>query len=254
MKHDLKLPVRIARHRALRLAGPGGAGRNVLPAMTVYSPERRQPGARPGPSRCRYRRCGTSRSSTSSPATMAEAQADVTMRGDTFENTGHADRAPSRSSIPQTGHYLTELPIAPAMLGAPSDPDRCRARASDALNSTGGARWTTTGARIREDAFAFSWPWAPTASSARKSTRASPAPGPDAPGGRRRLGPFLRQRHRARRATSTLTAPTARAQWVTPARRRTSSPATRRASSAGPTSTLPSTPTRPRTCRPCSST
>jgi vitamin B12 transporter len=52
------------------------------------------------------------------PRNMAEAQSDVTIRGDTFENTGMQIGALSISD-PQTGHYLTELPIAPSMLGAP---------------------------------------------------------------------------------------------------------------------------------------
>ena len=52
------------------------------------------------------------------PRNMAEAQSDITIRGDTFENTGMQIGALSISD-PQTGHYLTELPIAPAMLGAP---------------------------------------------------------------------------------------------------------------------------------------
>ena len=49
---------------------------------------------------------------------MAEAQSDVTIRGDTFENTGLQVGALSIFD-PQTGHYLMELPVAPAMLGAP---------------------------------------------------------------------------------------------------------------------------------------
>ena len=49
---------------------------------------------------------------------LAEAQADVTLRGGTFENTGF--RLGALSIVdPQTGHYLAELPLAPAMLGAP---------------------------------------------------------------------------------------------------------------------------------------
>lgn len=50
---------------------------------------------------------------------LAEAQADVSIRGGIFENTGFRLGAVSVSD-PQTGHYLTELPFAPAMLGAPS--------------------------------------------------------------------------------------------------------------------------------------
>ena len=43
------------------------------------------------------------------PRNMAEAQSDVTIRGDTFENTGLQVGALSIFD-PQTGHYLTELP------------------------------------------------------------------------------------------------------------------------------------------------
>ncbi|HEY1792818.1 MAG TPA: TonB-dependent receptor [Opitutaceae bacterium] len=50
---------------------------------------------------------------------MAEAQADVTIRGDTFESTGLQVGALSILD-PQTGHYLMELPVAPAMLSPPA--------------------------------------------------------------------------------------------------------------------------------------
>ncbi len=49
---------------------------------------------------------------------LTEAQADVTIRGDIFENTGFRVGAVSVYD-PQTGHYYADLPIAPAMLGAP---------------------------------------------------------------------------------------------------------------------------------------
>jgi outer membrane receptor protein involved in Fe transport len=49
---------------------------------------------------------------------VAEAQSDVTIQGDIFENTGLQIGALSFFD-PQTGHYLEELPISPAMLGAP---------------------------------------------------------------------------------------------------------------------------------------
>lgn len=49
----------------------------------------------------------------------AEAQADVAIRGGTFENTGFSVGAVPLYD-PQTGHYFAELPVAPAMLGAPS--------------------------------------------------------------------------------------------------------------------------------------
>ncbi len=71
------------------------------------------------------------------PRNMAEAQSDVTIRGDTFENTGLQVGALSIFD-PQTGHYLTELPIAPAMLGAPRVLTGA-AHAADTMNSTGGA-------------------------------------------------------------------------------------------------------------------
>lgn len=47
---------------------------------------------------------------------LAEAQADVTIRGGIFENTGFRIGAASMLD-PQTGHYLAEIPVAPAMLG-----------------------------------------------------------------------------------------------------------------------------------------
>lgn len=49
---------------------------------------------------------------------MAEAQGDISIRGGIFENTGI--RVGSATLIdPQTGHYFTELPIAPEMLQGP---------------------------------------------------------------------------------------------------------------------------------------
>lgn len=49
---------------------------------------------------------------------FAEAQADVTIRGGIFENTGF--KLGSLAVFdPQTGHYFAELPVAPAMLGSP---------------------------------------------------------------------------------------------------------------------------------------
>ncbi|MDR1010306.1 MAG: TonB-dependent receptor [Opitutaceae bacterium] len=49
---------------------------------------------------------------------MGEAQADITIRGGIFENTGfRAGAVPLHD--PQTGHYSAEIPIAPAMLTAP---------------------------------------------------------------------------------------------------------------------------------------
>lgn len=49
---------------------------------------------------------------------LAEGQADVSIRGGVFENTGFKLGAFSVYD-PQTGHYLAELPVAPAMLSSP---------------------------------------------------------------------------------------------------------------------------------------
>lgn len=49
---------------------------------------------------------------------LTEAQADITIRGGIFENTGFRLGAFSLNA-PQTGHYLAENPVAPAMLGVP---------------------------------------------------------------------------------------------------------------------------------------
>lgn len=48
----------------------------------------------------------------------AEDQADVTIRGGIFENTGFRIGGADLFD-PQTGHYFAELPVAPAMLSAP---------------------------------------------------------------------------------------------------------------------------------------
>lgn len=48
----------------------------------------------------------------------AEGQADITLRGGIFENTGFRVGAVSLLD-PQTGHYLAEVPIAPVLLNAP---------------------------------------------------------------------------------------------------------------------------------------
>ena len=71
------------------------------------------------------------------PRNLAEAQSDVTIRGDIFENTGIQVGALSIFD-PQTGHYLTELPVAPAMLGAPAVVTGA-AHALETMNSTAGA-------------------------------------------------------------------------------------------------------------------
>ena len=49
---------------------------------------------------------------------LAEAQADVTLRGGTFEATGYRLGAVSLPD-PQTGHYTAEIPVAPALLSGP---------------------------------------------------------------------------------------------------------------------------------------
>ncbi len=49
---------------------------------------------------------------------MAEAQGDLSIRGGTFENTG-IQIGSATLLDPQTGHYTTELPIAPEMLSEP---------------------------------------------------------------------------------------------------------------------------------------
>ena len=49
---------------------------------------------------------------------LAEAQADVTIRGGIFENTGFKLGALSLYD-PQTGHYFAEIPVAPEMLTPP---------------------------------------------------------------------------------------------------------------------------------------
>jgi len=49
---------------------------------------------------------------------LAEGQSDVAIRGGVFENTGFKLGAVSLYD-PQTGHYFTEIPVAPAMLLSP---------------------------------------------------------------------------------------------------------------------------------------
>jgi len=50
---------------------------------------------------------------------IAEGQSDVTVRGGLFENTGFKLGA-STIMDPQTGHYVAELPVDPAMMSAPA--------------------------------------------------------------------------------------------------------------------------------------
>jgi vitamin B12 transporter len=107
-----------------------------LPAVTVYSPSvanQSPAGAFAMPvSALRYEPLVDNE-----PRNMAEAQSDVTIRGDTFENTGLQVGALSIFD-PQTGHYLMELPVAPAMLGAPEILTGA-GHAIETMNSTGGA-------------------------------------------------------------------------------------------------------------------
>lgn len=88
-----------------------------LPEVTVYSPRvaNQSPAASfamPG-SALRYEPLVDLQARN-----LTEAQADVTIRGGIFENTGVRLGAMSLLD-PQTGHYLAEIPVAPAMLGAP---------------------------------------------------------------------------------------------------------------------------------------
>jgi len=109
---------------------------SVLPALTVYSP-----------SVANQAPVGTFAMPVSAlsfeplvdiePRNLAEAQADVTIRGDTFENTGLQLGALSLFD-PQTGHYLMELPVAPAMLGAPQVLVGVP-QATQSMNATGGS-------------------------------------------------------------------------------------------------------------------
>jgi len=50
---------------------------------------------------------------------LAEGQSDVTVRGGVFENTGFKLGAVNVMD-PQTGHYVAELPVDPALMSAPS--------------------------------------------------------------------------------------------------------------------------------------
>ncbi|MBI4624994.1 MAG: TonB-dependent receptor [Verrucomicrobia bacterium] len=68
---------------------------------------------------------------------LAEGQADVTIRGGIFENTGFKLGA-STTLDPQTGHYFAEIPVAPAMLSAPEIVTGADLALS-ATNSTAGA-------------------------------------------------------------------------------------------------------------------
>ena len=74
---------------------------------------------------------------------IAEAQGDVSIRGGIFESTGVKIGAATLID-PQTGHYSTELPIAPEMLGNPKVLTGVD-NAYNSFNSTAGTlsyRWT----------------------------------------------------------------------------------------------------------------
>ncbi len=67
---------------------------------------------------------------------FAEGQADVTIRGGTFENTGFSVGALPIYD-PQTGHYSAELPVSPYLLGAP-EIRTGTAQAAAGFNATAG--------------------------------------------------------------------------------------------------------------------
>lgn len=71
------------------------------------------------------------------PRNFAEAQADITLRGGTFENTGIRLGALSLWD-PQTGHYFAEIPVSPALLSAPQIATGA-ALAAGSINATSGA-------------------------------------------------------------------------------------------------------------------
>jgi hypothetical protein len=67
---------------------------------------------------------------------FAEGQADVTIRGGTFENTGFSVGALPIYD-PQTGHYSAELPVSPYLLGVP-EVRTGAAQAATGFNATAG--------------------------------------------------------------------------------------------------------------------
>jgi hypothetical protein len=83
---------------------------------------------------------------------MAEAQADISIRGGTFENTGFSIGALPVYD-PQTGHYFAELPVAPAMLSAPTIRTGAEQAASGWNATAGGVAYGWS--RIREGAHGF---------------------------------------------------------------------------------------------------
>src|ERR1700690_834173 len=137
MKPVLAAWIRVSPARAALSPFPGAQGSvTSLPAVTVYSP-----------SVANQSPAGTFTMPVSAlryeplvdiePRNMAEAQSGVTIRGDPFENTGLKVGALSIFD-PQSGHYLMELPVAPAMLGAPGVLTGADL-AAGAMNATGGA-------------------------------------------------------------------------------------------------------------------
>ncbi len=114
---NLRLCVLLAGAAAITPALHAQAGTVTLPEMTIYSPRV----ANQSPT-------GTFAMPVSAlrfeprvdlqGRNLAEAQADITLRGGIFENTGVRLGAVAVLD-PQTGHYFAEIPIAPAMLSAP---------------------------------------------------------------------------------------------------------------------------------------
>jgi len=135
VKPALSSCLRFASLLALGAATLRAQSEGSLPAVTVYSPSvanQAPAGAFAMPvSALRYDPLVDLE-----PRNTAEAQADITIRGDTFENTGLQVGSLSIFD-PQTGHYLMELPIAPEMLGAPQVQTGA-AFATDSMNATGG--------------------------------------------------------------------------------------------------------------------
>ncbi len=87
---------------------------------------------------------------------FAEAQGDVSIRGGTFENTGFTV---GNLAIfdPQTGHYLTEQPIDPMMLGQP-EVLTGYANFQHGFNATSGTirfRWRPLSAPVRQLILSF---------------------------------------------------------------------------------------------------
>jgi outer membrane receptor protein involved in Fe transport len=134
----MKIPTFLAGAAWLFLAGVAGAQEDTvaLPPITVYSTtvaNQSPAGAFPMPvSALRYEPLVDLESRN-----MAESQGDVTIQGDIFENTGLEIGALSLFD-PQTGHYLEELPVAPAML-TPPDVVTGAGHALTSMNSTVGA-------------------------------------------------------------------------------------------------------------------